>query len=267
MPQIERNGTSVFFDDQGDGTPIVLGHSFLCSGEMWTHQLDGLSERARVVNVDYRGHGRSGLVRKPLSLYDLVDDVVAVLDDLGIERAIWAGLSIGGMVSLRAALTHPDRVAGLVLMDTHAGAETAFKKLKYRVLGLGTKLFGIGPLLPSVLPLMFGRTTRSGNPALVAEWAQRFKTLDVPSMLHGIHALNTRDSVVSRLGEIRVPSLVVVGEEDKALPPVLSREIAAAIPDAELVVVPGAGHLSALEQPDAVNTALFSFLDRLGSGG
>jgi len=260
MRTIDRQGTRIAFDVQGEGPPVILGHSFLCSGEMWSHQVEPLSRRFTVINVDLRGHGGSGRVRGAMTLYDLVDDMVAVLDSLGTERAVWAGLSIGGMVAMRAALTVCDRVSALVLLDTHAGPERPFKKVKYRILGLGAKLVGVGPFLPAILPIMFGRTTRKAKPELVREWGTRFASLEVPSLLRVLGALNRRDSVVDRLLEIDVPALVIVGEEDSALPQSLSAQLAAGLGNATLVTVPGAGHLAALEQPEAVTAAMLEFL-------
>ena len=263
MPEISRDGVRIYFDDVGSGPPVVLGHSLLCSGEMWGPQVPALAERYRVINVDQRGHGRSGHLTEPFDLYDMVDDVVAVLDELGIDHAVWAGLSIGGMVAMRAAMTVPDRVSGLILVDTHAGAETGYKKLKYRAMGAGARLFGTRPFLPGIVPLMFGPTTRRLKPELVDEWREKFASLHVPSLNLVVAAVIRRDSVIDRLGEIKAPTCVIVGGEDETLPVVCSRKIAAAIPGATLEIVPGAGHLSSLEQPDAVTEAMVGFLDEV----
>ena len=263
MPHIERRHQRVFYEEVGSGPAIVLGHSLLCSGEMWANQVPALAETYRVVNIDARGHGRSGHLTEPFDLYDMVDDVLAVLDHLGVERAVWAGLSIGGMVAMRAAITAPKRVSGLILVDTHAGAETLYKKLEYRAMGLGVKTFGTGPFLPEISKLMFGSTTRRRNAELVKVWEERIASVDVPSMLLGLRAVMRRDSVIDRLRQVEVPSLVIVGDEDISLPPPCSREIASALPNSSLVVVPESGHLSSLEQPEAVTKAMIQFLDDL----
>ncbi|MBB3232802.1 alpha/beta fold hydrolase [Halomonas stenophila] len=260
MTVVDHQGLRIAFADSGAGLPIVLGHGFLCSGEMWREQVPVLAEHYRVINPDFRGHGRSGRISEPFTLYDAVSDVIAVLDELGIERAIWCGLSIGGMVALRGALCHPDRVAGLILMDTDAGAETAWHKVKYRAMGATARAFGFRPLLPSIAGLMFGATTRRENRALVDEWKARVAENHVPSMLLGLDALIRRDSVLDRLHEIGVPALVLVGEEDRSLPVALSRRIHARLPDSTLTVIPGAGHLAAIERPAQVNEAIAGFL-------
>jgi pimeloyl-ACP methyl ester carboxylesterase len=260
VPSVHNQGLEIFYEDSGAGSAVVLGHSFLCSGEMWRHQVPALEARFRVINPDLRGHGRSGHATRPFSLYDAMLDVVTVLDRLKIERAIWCGLSIGGMVALRAALTCPERVAGLILLDSDAGTERELRKLKYRLMGAAARSLGIRPFLPSIARLMFGATTRRQNPMLVSESKRQFASLHVPSLLYCLDALMRRDSLLERLDQIVVPALVLVGEEDRALPLPLSRRIHDRLRDSTFCLIPSAGHLSALEQPEAVTDAVLGFL-------
>jgi pimeloyl-ACP methyl ester carboxylesterase len=263
MPTVERDGIEIYFEDTGSGPAVVLGHSFLCSGEMWANQVGPLAERYRVINVDQRGHGRSSPCTATFSLYDMVDDVVAVLDSLEIDCAVWAGLSIGGMVAMRAALVVPDRVRALIIVDSHAGSETTFKKLKYGAMNLGATVLGLRPFVPAILPLMFGAESMKEQPELVRHWGFRFGDLHRPSVSATLQALVRRDSVLDELARIEVPALVLVGEEDRSLPLRYSLEIADRLAEAELVTVAGAGHLSSLEKPDEVTAAMQSFLDGL----
>jgi pimeloyl-ACP methyl ester carboxylesterase len=267
MPSIDRNGVPIYFEDVGSGPPIVMGHSILCSGKMWMYQVPTLAERYRVINIDQRGHGKSVPAAGPYALHDMVEDAFAVLDHLEIERAVWAGLSMGGMVAMHAAVTAPDRVAALLLLDTHAGEETMYKKLKYRAMSIGAKAFGVRPFFPAVLPLLFGRTTLAENQSLVDEWKPRFEEIHVQSLARAVTALTRRPSIVRELGEVLCPSLVIVGEEDASLPPPISQEIADALPNASLVVIPEAGHLSALEKPEVVTEAMLQFLGGLHPHG
>lgn len=261
MPFVQSQGVSIYFEETGKGLPVVLGHSFLCSGKMWREQVPALDKNYRVVNIDFRGHGRSGEVKQAFTLYDAVSDVVAVMDECGIEKAIWCGLSVGGMVALRAAITCPERVAGLILLDTDAGAERSLRKLKYRLMGAGARTLGLRPFLSPVSRLMFGASTRRKNAALVSEWKTEFAAVHVPSVLRSLEGLMHRDSILARLPEISVPSLVIVGEEDQSLPPAASRQIHERLPHSTYVEIPRAGHLSTLEQPEAVNKAMLSFLE------
>ena len=262
MPETTDKHPRIHFEDSGSGIPVVLGHSFLCSGAMWREQVRGLEDRCRLVNVDFRGHGRSGPALEPFSLYDAVDDVVRVLDRLGIEKAVWCGLSIGGMVAMRAALAAPERVSGLVIMDSDAGREKWLRRLRYRLMAAAVRRVGVRPLLKPVSKMMFGKTTLSAKRDLVDEWCGRFETVDVPSMLTCLDALIRRDSVLGRLPGVGVPSLVIVGSEDLSLPARRSLRIHGALPDSEFVEVPEAGHLSALEQPALVNAAIARFLEQ-----
>lgn len=263
MPYIERQRQRTFYEDTGSGPAIVLGHSFLCSGEMWEKQVPVLAETYRVINIDYRGHGKSNTVEREFDVYDLVDDTTAILDEIGIEQAIWAGLSTGGFAALRAALTVPERVRAIVVADASAAAETFYPKFKYRVLGIGARLVGMRPFVSAVAPIMFGRTTLKENSELVGEWIPSLLSMELPSLLRFLEAIVTRDSLLDRLAEIEVPALIMVGEEDRAQPVPCARQIAAGIPGARLEIIPKAGHLSALEQPEAFNSALLEFLNSL----
>ncbi|WP_237068238.1 alpha/beta fold hydrolase [Microbulbifer guangxiensis] len=265
MAIIEREGIPLHYTVTGSGPAIILVHSFLASSAMWAAQVPALSREYTVIAVDLRGHGSSGPMEREISIDDLVDDVLAVLDAEGIDSAVWAGLSIGGMITLRAALKASSRVSALVLLDTHAGAERPLKKLRYRAMVLAARLFGIRPLLPQVLKLMFGRHTLAHNKALVDEWRNRLATVPFPTIAHGVSALARREPLQSQLGRIDRKALVVVGDEDMALPPACSREIARLLPRASLTEIPRCGHLSALEQPETVTAAMLSFLRDLQS--
>ena len=260
MSSVSTRGATIYFADSGAGPPVILAHSYLCSGEMWSPVLPALEESHRTINVDLRGHGRSSPIERAITLYDLLSDCLAVLDDLHIQTAVWAGLSIGGMIALRAALVAPERVSALILLDTDASAESNARRLQFGAMSLATRAVGLGPLAPEICRRMFGRTTRELRPALVDEWRKRFAAAHAPSMRRCLEALNRRDSLLDQLGRITVPSLVLVGDEDVSLPPSRSREIDAALPNSRLDVIPRAGHLCTLEQPEAVAGAIAAFL-------
>lgn len=266
MPSVRRDGIEIHFEVSGSGPPVLLAHSFLCSGAMWAPVLPALSARHRVVNVDTRGHGASGPVARPCTVEDVLADHLAVLDALGIARATWAGLSLGGMVALRAALHAPERVEALVLLDTDAGPETFLVRAKHVALAAVARTVGVGPVVPEIAKLMFAATTLRENRPLVEAWSARFASVHVPSVLNVLAAVDGRVDLRPSLGRIGVPALVVVGAEDLSLPPERSRALAAALPSARLVEVPGAGHLSVLEAPAAVGAAMTEFLDHVHEG-
>lgn len=254
---------SLHYEEHGAGPPLVLTHSFLCSGEMWAPLVEPLAETHRVVNIDLRGHGQSPPAREPFTIWDLAEDVVGVLDELEIESAVWCGLSIGGMLSMRAALRHPSRVRGLIVMDSSAQVDGLARRTELRILATIARWVGIRNLRQPVAKNMFGPTTRRERPDLVAEWQDRWSGVDVPSMLQALSALNRRDDILKELESLRVPTLVVVGSEDPSQPVARSESIHRAIEGSELAVISGAGHLSALERPEAVLAAVQAFLARL----
>jgi len=256
-----RNGSMrLVFDDVGDGPAVLLGHSFLCDRTMWAGQVPALAEHYRVLNMDIRGHGESGPVDSRCSLAELLDDALAVLDEAGVERAAWVGLSVGGMIAMRVALAHPERVAALGLLATDAGAETRWKRFKYGMLAVVAKRVGVRRMVGQINQQMLGKTTLRTRPALVAHWSRRFAGLDLRSVLNVQPAIVERENILARLPGVEAPAIVLVGQEDEALPPERSRRIAEALPDARLREVEAAGHLVAVERPALVTDSLISFL-------
>lgn len=260
-----RDGITLYYEVSGSGPPIVIIHGFLCDGSLFVNQVAALERTHRVINIDLRGHGRSGPSESPYTIYDLVDDVVTVLDAEGISSAVWVGLSIGGFISLRAALSRRERVRALVLIDTDAGPETAWNKLKYAAMKWGLQIMGPSFIVPAVIPIMFGNTTRRSRSELCGDYYRRLQNVRVKSICPGVDAIVRRDGIVGRLSEIKVPALVIVGEEDETLPVWKSHRIANGIPGAEFVLIPQAGHLSVIENPEPVTDAVMRFLSKISA--
>lgn len=260
MPKIKRDGLGIHYEVVGEGRTILLLHGFLFSTEMWAKQVGELSRHYRVISVDFRGHGRSSRVTKPFTLYDLVSDVVAVLDRCDEEKAVWIGLSMGGMVAMRAAIVVPEAVEAMVLLDTSSEREPRMSRFRYRAMANGARFFGLKRFVPSVSKILFGSTSRREQPVMVDRWKEKLSALDLRSVRHGLEALVRRDSVTPLLHEIDVPTLVLVGGEDQATPPVFSKKLAEGVSGARLEVIPGAGHMSPLERPKRVLDLIVEFL-------
>jgi pimeloyl-ACP methyl ester carboxylesterase len=259
---LERPGARLSYTVGGaaGGPAMLLGHGLLFDGNMWQNVAPKLASRFRLVTVDARGHGAS-TADAPFSLEDAAADWCALLDAEKIDRAILCGLSMGGMTAMRVALAAPERVAGLILVDTSADPEPLFGRLKYRTMAELTRAFGnLRPLEPSVTRILFGPTARRTQPELIARDRDRMRAHGVGRYYPGIRAVTDRGSILDRLGEIRCPALVVVGEEDAATPPLRSERIAARLSGAVLRRLPNVGHMSALEAPDAVAEAILAFL-------
>lgn len=149
---------------------------------MFRQQVVAVEKKHRVVNIDMRGHGRTGAAEAPVTIYDLVDDVTAVLNAEGIEFAVWMGLSIGTLLSLWATPTQSQRVGALVLLDTDAGPESAWKKLEYQVMKWGLKHLDPRVIPPALLQIMRGRTTLCENAELRSEYANNLPGMHLDSV-------------------------------------------------------------------------------------
>jgi 3-oxoadipate enol-lactonase len=247
--------------DRGDAA-LVLWPSLLCDGAMFRHQVEPLSALGRVLVFDGPGHGKSE-VPPSFTLEDNADALVDALDELRVERAIVVGLSWGGMIGMRLALRHASRVRALALLDTSAEGEHPTRAVKYRLFVSIARRIGLpAPLLHrQIVPLFFTDATLRDRPELVERFTSAVNGFSHEGMARAALAVVVRRTdILARIGAIRAPALVVCGREDRAQELVHSERIAQRIPGARLVCVEGAGHLSVLEQPDAVNAALVPFV-------
>ncbi len=255
-----------FYEERGapgkPGAPaIVLWPSLLCDGAMWWHQLGPLSALGRVVVFDPPGHGKSD-VPPPFSLEDNADALLDAFGELRIDRAVLVGLSWGGMLGMRMALQHPSRVAALALLDTSAEKDEPARLVKYRLFISVARRFGLPPALVAQLgPAFFCDRTLRERPELLERFARAANGFPREGTARASMAVEIRRTDISaRLRDIRVPTVVVCGRQDRATAPARSELLAARIPGAQLAWIEDAGHLSALEQPDAVNAVLVPFV-------
>jgi 3-oxoadipate enol-lactonase len=229
---------------------------------MWREQLEPLAALGRVVVFDPPGHGKSE-VPPHFTLEDNADALLDAFDALRIDRAVLVGLSWGGMLGMRMALKHERRVRALALLDTSAEAEDRLRAIKYRVFVSVARRVGLPPRLldTEITPLFFTERTRRERPDLVTRFVRAANGFPREGTARAALAVVVhRKDISSRIGAIRIPTLVVCGRDDRATEPVHSERIAAAIPGARLAWIEGAAHLSALEQPRAVNDVLVPFV-------
>jgi pimeloyl-ACP methyl ester carboxylesterase len=247
------------------GPTLCFWHSLLCEGGMWSGVIAGLEDRYRIVNIDGPGHGKSSWTRAPYTMDDSVDAALDVIGELAIERCAWIGLSWGGMVGMRLGLRAPERLAGLALFDTNAHAESRRKLPSYFAMAAVARRVGAFPLLLDRLePIFLAKATRREQPELVRTFRERIAAMDPQSVGHAVDAvIFTRRDLRDRLPEIRVPTVVVVGDEDVATPVDRSETIARGIPGATLRRIASAGHLSAWERPREALAILEPWLEGL----
>ncbi|HEX7745069.1 MAG TPA: alpha/beta hydrolase [Micromonosporaceae bacterium] len=271
MTKIDVMGTALAYDDTGDpsragatGTPVVLLHAGIADRRMWRHQVAALAHRHRVLAPDLPGYGQSALPAGPFAHHD---DVVGLIDALGIEQAALVGCSFGGAVAIDAALAHPDRISALALFDTAVSGHRLSDEAKAlwestigevdeddldAVAAAEVRFFVVGP----------GRQPAQVDPALLrfAEEMDRH-ALAAEQALAAVPTSELDPPALGRLGELRVPVLVGVGAYDVPDFKRLADRVAAAVPGAvRLPDIPNAAHLAPLEQPGPVNAALLDFL-------
>jgi pimeloyl-ACP methyl ester carboxylesterase len=270
MPQLDRDGVGIDYEVHGEGEPLLLSHGYSATSRMWEKQVEALSDRYRVVTWDMRGHGRSDspgdVTRYSEEL--TVGDMAALLDEIGARQAIVGGLSLGGYMSLAFHHRHPERVRALLLFDTGPGYKSDAARAEWnanaerRAVALETQgLAALGGRPQSIA----GTAPRAGDALPSAEVAasQHRSAKGLALAARGMLAQRD-DHVIRSLPEIRVPTLVVVGADDTPFH-AATDYMAAKIPGARKVVIPGAGHAANIDQPEAFNRAVLEYLDSLGA--
>lgn len=266
MPTFDVPNGRLHYVDEGTGDPpVVLLHAFPLTSAMWAPQIAALAPHHRVVAPDLRGFGGSDVPRRreDYSVDAWADDVAALLGALGLERVVLGGLSLGGYVAFAFLRRHREALAALVLADTRPGADTPEVLVRrndqqQRLEAAATPV----EMADRLLQPLVGPTSTRRDEALATA-----RDLLVGARSEGVigalEALKNRPDSTAELATVTVPTLVVVGEQDQLSPPEVAEAMANAIPGSRLVVVPDAGHVSNMENPEAFNAALEEFLGRL----
>jgi 3-oxoadipate enol-lactonase len=244
------------------GQILMLLHAFPLAAEMWRPQLEAVPPGWRYLAPDLRGFGEShpGDLDLPASIDDFGDDVIGLLDALGLDRAVVAGLSMGGYAALSVHRLAPARVRGLVLADTRAEADGESARQARDAMIETLIAGGAAAVFERMEPGLLGETTRLSRPAV----AERVRTLAISQpadgIRRGIERMKARPDATPQLPRIGFPTLVIGGEEDQITTADAMRDLHGRVPGSTLAVVPRAGHLPNLENPDAFNAALAGFL-------
>jgi 3-oxoadipate enol-lactonase len=264
MPTLNReDGQSLHFEDSGGGGPaVVLGHGFLMDQTMFDPVVAALGGAYRVVRWDARGFGQSGWNGRPHDPWVHAEDIAALMDHLGLERAFVGGMSQGGYSALRFALRHPERLHGLVLLSTMAGPTPPDALALYRQNVEILRARGM------VEPLLEGTAT-----ALLGErehwepWVTRWRAYDPAHVAGAMEALIARDDVSHRLAEIEAPTFIAHGTEDLGMPIATSELLASELPADGVLRLEGGAHAAAFTHASALVGPLRAFLDAHRPGG
>jgi 3-oxoadipate enol-lactonase len=258
------NGATLALVDRGAGPVVVLVHGFPMDHAMWDAQVESLSKHCRVLAVDLRGFGRSEATDAPSGMEQFADDIAGLLDALGVsEPIVLGGLSMGGYVCFAFWRKYAARLRALILCDTRAEADSPEAAAARRATALRVLDSSPGVLIDEMAPKLFAQATLRQRPELLEALGRMAQGCDARGVAAAALGMASRPDSTAMLGEIRCPTLVVVGQEDAITPPEAMRRMAEAIPGARLAEIPAAGHLSPMEQPSRVNAAIEAFLAEL----
>lgn len=265
MATVKANGIEIYYEETGKGPEtVVFSHSYLVDSSHFRPQLEALGNHYRCIAFDHRGHGRSEKPRDGYGMENLYADAVAFLEKVVGRPCHFAGLSTGGYIGLRLGFRRPDLLKTLILMDTSADRDSFGQLIQYRLLMLLAHVLGQGFIAKQAFPFLFGKTFRN-DPSRAAEsaaWLQTIADNDRDAMIRFGRGIFGRKSVYEEIDSIKLPTLVVVGEEDPSTSVSSAQRMAGKIPGAKLAVIPKAGHICTVENPKAVIETLSGFLDK-----
>jgi 3-oxoadipate enol-lactonase len=258
--KLKANGIEMHYTVEGDGPWVVMSHSLACNVSMWDEQAAALAKRYKVLRYDLRGHGQSDAPEGAYSFDMLVEDVRGLLEGLKIDACHWVGLSIGGMIGQSFTLKYPKAFKTLVLADTTSrNPPEARPTWDARIKTAREK--GMDALVEPTLQRWLTEPFRKKRPDIAERLGKMIRSTPVAGYA-GCCAAIPSINVTDRLKSITAPTLVIVGEQDPGAPPEVARVIHQNIPGSELVIIPSAAHIANLEQPEAFNRALLSFLEK-----
>src|SRR5476649_93964 len=257
------NGVELHVEDSGgSGQAVVFSHGLLWSTKMWRFQVEALRGRFRCIAFDHRGQGRSQTTETGYDMDSLALDAAALIEKLNLQPVHFVGLSMGGFVCIRLCARRPELLKSLSLIETAADSEPFLHVPKYKIMSAMSAVIGIKPFVPTVMKIMFGRSFLKDPAKAVVREEMRGQLLgiNVPGMRKALDGVITRKPFTE---QVRVPTIVVSGEEDAAVVPARSRKLFEMIPGARFVSIAKAGHTSSMENPEAVTAALLEHFQSL----
>ncbi len=256
---VDVNGAHIFYQVAGQGTPLLLIHGYPLSGALFSRVRDALAAHYRVITIDLRGYGKSTAPGVPDTIAIYAQDALAVLDSLGIQRAIVGGMSMGGPIALEMYQRAPNRFQGLILIDTNAFAATPAEAGEERGFADMSRQGGAAALVPLLLPIMLTGDTRAHQPQLVQYLTAVITAATTDAAVGGALALATRPDYTALLGQISVPTLIIVGQEDPLYPFEIAQMMQQKIPNSTLTIIPGGAHATIFEVPQLAAKAILDW--------
>jgi 3-oxoadipate enol-lactonase len=258
------NGITMAWDDCGSGPAVCLIHGFPLNRLMWRPQVGALTASGyRVITPDLRGFGASDAPDGPYSMDLFADDLAALLDHLGIMRVVFGGMSMGGYILLNILERYPEKVAAACFIATRSGADDEAGRERRRKLAMDVVESGSRPVADLFAGMLFAESTAKTRPGLTQEVYGWMEGTGARGVAGALRAMAGRKDYTALLGSFRLPCLVIGAEQDNAVSREQIQILAAGLPHHKLCMVPEAGHLVNMEQPDLFNNSLLEFLDGL----
>lgn len=267
MPTVIANNVTLHYNTFGTGKETLLfSHGYLMNNTMFQGQIDAFKDKFRCIAFDHRGHGKSEVPQSGYELDNLVTDAISLIEKLALGPVHFIGMSTGGFVGMRIAIRRPDLLKSLVLMDTSAEEESKKSLKKNKLLLWIVKNLGWFPVKNQVISILFHNTFLKDTSR--QDEVNKWKNIVISQSIKGMgpfgHGIFSRDSVLDKLPNIKVPTAVIVGEQDAATPPHYNKRIADTIPNAQYFSIQDAGHSAAIEKPNEVTLAMKTFYTHMG---
>jgi 3-oxoadipate enol-lactonase len=265
MQVVDANG--IYLNARRDGTPggpaVVFANSLGTDLRLWEDTVAALPAGLHALRYDKRGHGLSSAPEPPYTMADHARDLIGLMDAQGVDRAVVCGISVGGMIALQAALDAPERIGGLVLMDTGHKIGTA-DGWQQRIDTVMAE--GLGDLADIIILGWLSDAFRQQNPGAAQAWRNMVARTPVPHGYAGTCAALRDTDLTPRLAEVRQPALVLCGSDDPSTPPELNRELAELLANARYREIAGTKHLPCIEQPAEVARLIAGFVQETTGG-
>jgi pimeloyl-ACP methyl ester carboxylesterase len=264
MPRAHLNHAHLNIVESGSGPEtLVLLHGLLFSHRMFDAQVAALSDRFCCLRMDFRGQGDSEVTKTGYDLDTLSDDVIALVESLDAARIHLLGFSMGGMVAQRVALKRPELLRSLVLMNSSAEPEKWTKRPRFAMLNLAARFLGVEKVAPKILPLLFSDRFIE-DPACAdarARWLAMVAANDRIGATRAVRGVVSRKSILDRIHRIKLPTLIITADRDRATSPQKAANMHARIAGSKRVTIKDAGHMTTAETPESVNRALLAFYE------
>ena len=259
--RLSSDDAEIFYTVMGDGPPVVLLHPFPANHKVWLPAAELLAGRYRLILPDLRGHGASSPGAGPATMQKHASDLLRLSEACGVGKAVFAGVSIGGYVLFEFWRRYRERVSGLILCDTRAGADTDDGRANRLKAADDVEKQGPVPFIDSMLPKLLGDTTRTARPDLVERARKMMLEMSAAGIAAVQRGMAERPDSVADLKTINVPTLVVVGAEDILTPLSEAESMQRNIAGSRLHVIPRAGHYAVFEQHETAGKTIRGFLD------